>query len=89
MSLRVILIHMHQAQLRQLAHYILKMLGLRGPKCLLVHKLRHCLHRLINTISLNFSFLIVFRFRETDIDRFLLLDVLPFYSLGVTHYLQT
>ena len=80
---------MHQAQLCQLAHYILKMLRLWGPKCLLVHKLRHRLHRLLNAIPLNSSFLIVLRLRETDLDRFLLLDVLPFYSLGVTHYLGT
>lgn len=89
MSLRLFLIHMHQAQLCQLAHYILKMLSLWGPKCLFVHKLWHRLHRLLNSIPLNSSFLIVPWLRETDLDRFLLLDLLSFYSLRVTHYLET
>lgn len=89
MSLGLVLIHMHQAQLGQLAHHILKMLGLWGPKRILVHKHRHSVHRLFNTIPLNTIFFIVLWLRETDLDRFLLRGVLSFYSLRVTHYLET
>lgn len=79
---------MHQAQLCQLANYILKMLGLWGADPL-IHTLRLWRCRPLRSIPIHSGFLVVLWLRETDLDRFLLLDVPSFYSVRVTHYLET
>lgn len=89
MSLRLSLIYMHQAQLGQLAHNVFKMVRLRGPKRHLARERRLRLCSFFDNVPLGCTSLATFLLGQSDPDRSLLLDLISFHFVWVTHYLWT
>ena len=86
-SLRLLLVHVHQTQLGQLAHHRLQALALQRPHQ--PHLLGLSLRRLVPATSLRPVPIRVPGLREADFDRFLLVALLPSRHLvGVTHHLN-
>lgn len=90
MSLRLSLIYMHQAQLGQLAHNVFKVVRLRRPKRRrLARERRLRLCSFSDNVPLGHTSLATFLLGQSDPDRSLLLDLISFHFVWVTHYLWT